>query len=265
MSAAGRSAVWPRALLLALILAAFVRLTWGLDAKNLWWDESLSLQRAESSLTDVLVGRLEIHDGLTAFDTYDQHPFFFFLLLGGLIRAAGNSEYVLRFVSVMAATLLVPAVWVWGRRLTRRGVTPSGTAMWAAGLAAVHPFFLWYGQEARPYALWALLALVSTYALVRAVEDGGVAWRVGYAIALVMFLTTHYYAVFLLPVHGLLLLIRLWRAHRGWALAALGAALAVGAGVTGYAVLVHRRASRRRRQLSRSGLVDPVPGPAERV
>ncbi len=234
MTGKGTAAAWSRALLLALILVAFLRVTAGLDAKNLWWDESLSLQRAESGLVDLVTGRLEMRDGLSTFDTYDQHPFFFFLLLGGLVRLAGNSEFVLRFVSAMAATALVPVVGAWARRLTRRGAMSPGTALWAAGVAAVHPFFLWYGQEARPYALWALLALVSTYALARALEDGR-PWWTGYGVTVAMFLTSHYYAVFLLPVHGLMLLAKLWRTRRTKALAALGAALAVGAGVAVFA------------------------------
>ncbi|HXF63066.1 MAG TPA: glycosyltransferase family 39 protein [Caldilineaceae bacterium] len=229
---------WPRLVLLALALIAFLRLTWALDAKNLWWDESLSLQRAESPWPALIVGRLVLFDGLTELTTYDQHPFFFFLLQGILLRLAGNSEYVLRLPSVMAATLLVPAVWVWGRLFTRRGVFAPGAALWAALLAAAHPFFLWYGQEARPYALWALMALISTYALARAVERGGEhggGWWLGYALSAPLFLASHYYAVFLLPVHALLLAHWLWRRNRQAALLAALLILGAGAAVGAYA------------------------------
>src|SRR5690606_13700459 len=107
--------------LLALTLLALARAAWALDAKNLWWDESLSLQRAESPWLRLLAGQLILYDGAGGeLVTHDQHPFFFFMLQGILVRLAGTSEFVLRWVSVMAVTLLVPAVWVWGRRLTRR-------------------------------------------------------------------------------------------------------------------------------------------------
>ncbi len=62
---------------------------------------------------------------------------------------------MLRYVSVMAATLLVPALWVLGRLLARHGVLPPAAPGFGALLGAVSPFLLWYGQEARPYALWA--------------------------------------------------------------------------------------------------------------
>lgn len=228
---------WGRLLLLALILLALARATWQLDAKNLWWDESLSLQRAESPWLPLLTGRLDLYDGLSVMTTYDQHPFFFFVLEGLLVRLAGTSEYVLRFVSVAAVTLLVPAVWVMARLFTRRGVFAPGAALWASLPAAAHPFFLWYGQEARPYALWALLALLSTYCLLRAIQSGG-RWWLGYGLTGFMFLTSHYYAVFLMPVHALLTAEWLWARSRRWALIAGGLVLVLGAAVGAFAYWV---------------------------
>jgi len=215
---------WPRVLLLFLILLAFARVTWQLGGKDLWWDETLSLQRAESSLPDILLGRLVMSDGFTQVATTDQHPFLFFLLQGLLLRLAGDSEYALRFVPAMAATLLVPSVWAFARRLQRGDAFPPSSPYWAALLAAVSPFFLWYGQEARPYALWAVLAVLSAYPPARLIQEGGLsrAWIAGYIALLLMFLTSHYYAVFLLPVHALLLY--LWLAERSRVKAAIIAA-----------------------------------------
>jgi hypothetical protein len=223
---------WVRWALLGLILLAFARLLYALDAKNLWWDESLSLQRAEAPWLDLLLGRLYLYDGLLAVLTYDQHPFFFFLLQGLLVRGAGTSEFVLRLPAVMGATLFVPAVWTLGRWFVRRGVMPVGTPLWAALLAAAHPFLLWYGQEARPYALWATLALLSTYLLLQATEDRGRGWWWGAAVVALMFYTSHYYALFLLPVH--VGLVALWVGRRS----RVGAiSVVVGAGITVSAIV----------------------------
>ena len=234
----------PRWLLLFLILCAFARVAWQLDAKDLWWDESLSLQRAESTVGALMRGELPITDGTSVHSTTDQHPFLFFLLAKIMILLAGNSEYVLRFVSAMAATLIVPAIWSCGRLFARHDIVTNSAPLWAALLAAVSPFFLWYGQEARPYALWALLALISTYALLRATIDlkaghtdtwrsteghreklGGArkgwpgGWWIGFVVAELLFLTTQYFALFLLPVHALLIF--LWLRRRSWRLALL--------------------------------------------
>ena len=117
-----------RLLLLGLVLLAFTRVIWRLDGKDLWWDESLSLQRAEENWGALLRGSLVMHDGFSEQATTDQHPFFFFLLQGILIRLAGDNEFVLRFPSVIAATLLVPVLWGFARRCSgapsRSGETP---------------------------------------------------------------------------------------------------------------------------------------------
>ena len=222
---------WARWLLLALILAAFARLLWTLGARNLWWDESLTLQRAEESLGPLLRGRLLLWDGVTTQVTTDQHPFLYFLLTGGLIRLAGTSEFVLRWVSVTASTLMVPTAWAFARGLARRRIVPLSAPLWAAGLAASSPFFLWYGQEARPYMLWAWLALLSTYLLWRGLEGKAADWRwlIGYAVTLPLFLASHYFALFLLPVHMALVLARMARRRPGIAL--LAALLVGGAGL----------------------------------
>jgi hypothetical protein len=200
--------VWQRWLLLGLILLAFGRVTLRLDAKNFWWDESLSLQRAEEGWGALLRGELWLTDGFTQVLTIDQHPYFSFLLQGVLVRLAGAEETVLRFPAAMAATLLTPALWVFARRLAHQGAAPPGAPLWAAFLAAINPFYLWYGQEARPYALWALLAVASTYLLMRCLAQPSIRMGslLGYVLALVAFLSTHYLGVFLLPLHALLVL-----------------------------------------------------------
>lgn len=219
-----------RLTLLALTLLAFAHVTVLLDMKALWWDESLSLQRAEQALPELLRGVLWLRDGFTDFLTIDQHPFMYFLLQGGLIRLAGDDEFVLRFVSAMAATLLTPAIWVLGRWLARRSVAPASTPWWAALLAAFSPFILWYGQEARPYALWVMLAVLTTYLLLRATEAETLNRRfaAGFVLAELMLLTTHYYAVFLLPLHALIIFV--WVVRRSLAAALITAAVVLLAG-----------------------------------
>ncbi len=224
---------WVRWLLLALTLVAWLRVTWRLDAKNFWWDESLSLQRAESSLLPLLRGDLVISDGMAQVTTTDQHPFFYFLLQGGLMRLAGDDEFAVRFVSAAAVTLLVGVMWAFGRVFVRRGAAPPTAPLWAALLTALHPFLLWYGQEARPYALWALLAVLTTYLLLISFEPTHpLRWRrVAYVVTLVCFLATHFYAVLLLPVHAAICFVELAPKNRKIAFGAAAAILAVGAGI----------------------------------
>jgi mannosyltransferase len=201
---------WARAAILLLVLVAFTRVAWQLGGQDLWWDESLTLQRAESSLVPLLKNEIMLADGLSQVISTDQHPFFYFLLEAIFLRLAGNDEYAVRFVSTAASTLMVPVALVFAALYVRRGVIARTGPAWAALLAATSPFLLWFGQEARPYALWALLTLLNTYLLLRAAETSRQSasrwpWIVGYAGTLGMLLATHYYAIFVLPIQAILI------------------------------------------------------------
>jgi hypothetical protein len=225
-----------RVLLPALILLAYAHVVIQLDRKAFWWDESLSLQRAEQSLPDLVRGVLWIRDGFGSLLTIDQHPFFSFLLQGALIRTAGENEFVVRYAAAIAATLLVPALWVLARWLVRRSVAPPATPWLAMLLGAISPFMLWYGQEARPYALWATLAVLTTFLALRATETGDLNRRfaIGFVVVELIFITTHYYAVLLLPVHALILFTWLARRNLARALIAAAVLLVVGSLVGAY-------------------------------
>ena len=81
------------------------------------------------------------------------------------MRLLGKSEFALRLPSAAAATLFLPICWALARRLARRGSVPPAAPAFAALLAAVSPFYLWYGQEVRMYAQVGFLALLSLYLL----------------------------------------------------------------------------------------------------
>ncbi|MCS6827510.1 MAG: glycosyltransferase family 39 protein [Caldilinea sp.] len=232
------AAVWRRLFLLALLLLGFARAVILLDVKDLWWDESLSLQRAEESLPNLLLGVLVIKDGFSELPTIDQHPFFYFGLQALLIRAAGESVFVLRYGSALAAMLFTAGVYLWARWLERRTLAPAPTSLWAMALAAVNPFMLWYGQEARPYALWAALALLATYLLLRATEQARLSrlHLLAFLLVELLFLLTHYYAIFLIAIH--LLILAAWSLHHRVRLGIIAVAVVAlaGAVVGGYAL-----------------------------
>ena len=219
-------------MLVLLILLAFARLTWRLDAKNLWLDESFSLQRAESSWGGIFLNAMPISDGAQTVQTIDQHPFAFFVLLGVAVRLLGKSEFALRLPAVAVATLFVPICWALARRLLRQGCLPPAAPAFAALLAAVSPFYLWYGQEVRMYAQVGFLAVLSLYLLLRWAEAADRRsrnlWLIGYLIALAVLLSSHYYSVLILPVQALFVYTRLSGRRRRQALLASVGILVIG-------------------------------------
>src|SRR6476661_4524639 len=86
----------------------------------------------------------------------DGSPPLYYLLLHLWIAAFGESEAAIRAFSACCAALAIPVAWWAARALF------GARAGWmAAILAATNPFLTQYAQEARMYALVALLGLVA--------------------------------------------------------------------------------------------------------
>lgn len=201
----------PLFVLAALVaLAALLRLP-TLDAQSFWFDESV---------TAVDVVRPGLGETLRAVPSQELapplHP-----LLGWLwAQLFGEGEAALRSLSALAGILTVPVVHSAAARL---GGARAGLV--AATLAAVNPLLVWYGQEARVYALLMLLAALGFLFFVRALRRTPralAAWSAFSCLALL----SHYFAVLVVAPQLLWLLVRSGRPRA--ALAASAPPVAVG-------------------------------------
>ncbi len=212
---------------LLIVLLAFALRVYRLGAQAIWWDESLSVYRATHDLGTILANTILIQNVVT----HDLQPPLYFFILHFLVGAFGLSEYALRILSVFANVATVPLLYA----LARRWLAPSAGAL-AALLGALSPFYVWYAQEARPYALVLFWSLLAVYALTRAFDFGrGSArtnadaetnthvhtypggrrqilrssasnlWIIVYVLTTAAALYTNYYAVFLIPFHAALI------------------------------------------------------------
>src|SRR5918911_266527 len=106
------------------------------------------------------------------------------------IRVFGTSEIAVRSLSLVCAALAVIAAWWAGRVLF------GARAGWmAAALAATTPYLTTYAQEARMYALVALLGILACACLGRVLAVGATAaerrpWALGAAATLAAMLYT---------------------------------------------------------------------------
>jgi mannosyltransferase len=190
-----------RRLALGLCGLAFVLATATLDARALWGDEAFSVWASKQS-APALIGGL------------DAQPPLYHLALG-LARALwGETVFAVRFLSVICAALLVAV----GARLGRQIGGPRAATL-AASLLATSPILLYYAQEARMYALSALLAgaamLVARERL-SAAPPAAPAWA-GYAALALGALLTHYYTAGVLLINGLATGVAALRRRRLWA------------------------------------------------
>jgi mannosyltransferase len=96
---------------------------------------------------------------------YEGNMVFYYILLRGWI-ALGDSEAILRGLSVILGLATIPAVYFLGKCLFNRQA-----GLISAALLAVHSLHIRYSQEARSYILLTFLLVLSTYCLVKAVDE----------------------------------------------------------------------------------------------
>ncbi|MFH1085253.1 MAG: glycosyltransferase family 39 protein, partial [Chloroflexota bacterium] len=178
-AAATRQRPWPTAALAGIVLLAAAARLWGLAAESLWLDEATSLMLARMPVSELI-----------AWTALDIHPPLYYTLLHYWILL-GESEAAVRGLSALAGVLTVPVIYGLGCAWFGRRV-----GLIAAALLAVNPYHVWYSQEARMYALVALLMGAAVLAAFCLWEDGAWwAWA-GHVIATAAAWYTHYYAVF---------------------------------------------------------------------
>jgi 4-amino-4-deoxy-L-arabinose transferase-like glycosyltransferase len=199
-------------LILSLTILAFALRVYQLDAKSIWFDESHSLNRASLDLLSIASGK-EIWGDRVRQDT--THVPLYFFLLHFLIKLAGDSDFTLRFLSVIFGVLIVPLIYFMGKKLCHTRV-----GLWAALLATISPFYLWYSQEARMYTLLVFLGLLSVYCLLRAIDEDKVGWYAIYAIIATSMLYTSLFSFGLFAFEGLLGLLAALKRRR-WVILAV--------------------------------------------
>ncbi|MBQ1039696.1 glycosyltransferase family 39 protein [Micromonospora sp. C81] len=177
------------------LLTLAVTLT-GLGSAQLWRDELATWSAATRSPGDLarLAGTIDAATG----------PYY--LLMHGWTTVFGDSTIALRAPAVLAMTVAAGLLAGLGARLVdRRG------GLFAGLLFAVLPGTSRYGQEARPYALATMLAVLATVLLVTALRRPSWARWAGYAAAVVALGLIHLIALTLLAAHALVVLIAWWR------------------------------------------------------
>ena len=182
------------ALVSLLVLAAVLRF-YKLDAQSLWYDEGNSARIAERSVQLIIEGAAG-----------DIHPPLYYLILKFWRGLFGSSELELRSLSAACGVLLVLFTFLMGRAWCNARV-----GLIAALLVGISPFGIYYSQETRMYALLAVWAAMSTWALMRMerLEIGD--WRLGigacYVFATAAGLYTQYAYPFVMVAQGVCVLL----------------------------------------------------------
>jgi 4-amino-4-deoxy-L-arabinose transferase-like glycosyltransferase len=153
--------------------------------QSLWLDEATSLLTAQN---------YSFGDIITKFSPGDFHPPFYYLLLKTWTIPFGSSEIAGRLLSVLVGILTILFIYKIGSEAVNRKA-----GLIAASLLATSGLFVYYSQEARMYALTALLVTMLVFSFVKLIKKGGVGdWAV-FSFLLALTAATDYVAILILP------------------------------------------------------------------
>ena len=167
-----------------LLLLAFgvlaVTLTW----QSLWLDEVFSIYYVDRTFAEAW--RTSI------FPEQNPHASLYYVSLWVWIRAAGSSDFAARYFSLLAGIVSIALIGALARAWLGARAAPV-----AMLLLTVSPFAFWHMQEARQYALYLCLALLSTVCQWRLVNSS---YRIGlivaYALSATAMAYAHFFSVF---------------------------------------------------------------------
>jgi mannosyltransferase len=164
-----------------------------LDGQSFWLDELVTASLLDRGLGDVLreVPRSE------------ASPYVYYFVAWFWSSMFGLGEVGLRSLSALAGTATVPVAYGAGAVLVSRRA-----GLVAAALVATSPFLVWYSQEARSYALFALFGATSVLAFGLALR-GDRRWLAGWCVVSALTVATHYFGLFLVGAEVVWLLVRL--------------------------------------------------------
>lgn len=188
-----RSAKLVRRTSIALILTVAAALRfYHIGSQSLWADEGLTAR----------ILRLPIAEMLQRIRDWEQTPPLYYFLMKPYVAVFGATEATLRYPSALMGALSVFALYAC---LCRTFNTSAGLI--AAMLLALSPYHIAYSQEARAYALFILLTILSCDLFLRVLAERSQKLDVLYILATTLLLYTHLYGIFIVGAQNLALLV----------------------------------------------------------
>ncbi len=176
------------ALALCALTALALALRWPGAHQALYGDELFTYDIVTTTGLGGLLGQIR--------DTSITPPLHY--LLAYAAQKLGDPPVSVRLPSLLAGAAAVPLVYLLGARTVGRRA-----ALLGATFAAISPFLVFYGSEARAYALLMALLLICTLALLGALRPGASRWWWAlFAVSGAASLYTHYTAAIYLAAQA---------------------------------------------------------------
>jgi mannosyltransferase len=136
------------------------------------------------------------------FHMYENNMSLYQVLLHFWMKVFGSSEVATRSLSLLFAVLTIPVFF----QLERNWLNKT-SAFFGALLLAVSQLFVFFSIQERGYSLMVLSVTVSTLLFVKLIQKPEIRTAILYGLSLGIGAYAHYFAVLIIPVHGLTLLL----------------------------------------------------------
>ncbi|MFC7157889.1 glycosyltransferase family 39 protein [Halomarina halobia] len=175
---AGRTRI---ALAAVVLVGAAVRL-YGIGRDSLWLDELITME---------FIQRYDTLELFVVIPLSQPHLPLYYVLLDLWASAFGMSPVALRSFSALFGIASIPLFYLAGRELFN-----DATGLVAALIYALAQVQVYHAQEVRMYTLFAFLALSSLYLFVRYLRTESRRTAAAYALATILLVYSHPFAVF---------------------------------------------------------------------
>ena len=169
-----------RLLLLAILFMGLFLRVYDLGSESLWLDEGCSINCANLSLYQI-------------FFLQDTNPPLYYIVLHWWVSLFGDSEFSVRFPSVIFGFIAILMIYKIGNQIFDRNV-----GMLSSLLLGLSVFHIQYSQEARTYSLSVLLTLLSMYFFIRLLNRRSYVFLMGYILFSILLMYSHVYGLFII-------------------------------------------------------------------
>lgn len=175
-------------MLFLLLFAILIRI-YDLSGESLWLDEGISIRRSKLSLIEIVFELIT-----------NVHPPLYFFILHYWMLIFGDSEFSVRFPSVIFGLCSIFMIYKLGSAISNRT-----TGLISALLLCFSVSHVQYSQEARGYSLMVFLSIISMYSFVRFLEEKEKVYRLGYILSSTLLLYTHNYGLLVILAQNIFL------------------------------------------------------------
>jgi mannosyltransferase len=164
---------------------------------SFWGDEIVTFVYSKDSFTQLG----------TILKTFPNMSFYYIFTHYWIRIFPNASDGTLRSLSAIFSVASIPAVFLLGRAFSTDRKKGSAIGLIAAFLITINAYHIQYAQEFRSYSLTFLLTTLSTFFLIKTIEDteSNHLWPTGYTLFTVAAVYSHLYSVFLVAAQAVTL------------------------------------------------------------